>query len=199
MTEPEERRPAGEVLRAPFPWFGNVLQYAASLVHAGVLRIDEEGRIWRHAVVGRCQCRPIKPRRAENVNGNGYLRVTLQCPDGKTRSVMAQRVVWFVVHGTVPDRQINHLDLDRQNNAPSNLELTTQAENIKHSYANGRRKPWSEAHEWRPGRQRLSQETINQIRSHRRGGMALKAIAARFGISISHVHRLTSAPQGGGR
>lgn len=132
----------------------------------------------------------VAPRRAENVGNKGYLRLTIQMPNKSLKSVMAHRVVWASIFGDIPDgMQINHIDLDKTNNAPSNLELVSQSGNIRHSYANGRRKPWSDATEWR-GKPRVDDQAQQEIRDERKRGATLKEISQRFGVSISHVHRI---------
>lgn len=60
-----------------------------------------------------------------------YVRVirnaTADCP---RVTWYAHRVVWEAAHGPIPDgMQIDHLDCDAGNNALSNLELVTPAEN----------------------------------------------------------------------
>jgi hypothetical protein len=182
---------AAPVLKAPFPYFGNALDYCLWLVDNGVLSVDGEGRIWRHAIISHGRFVAIPSRRAENVGGKGYLRVSLQM-DGKLRCVMAHRVVYATRYGPPPAAiQINHKDLDKRNNRLDNLELVTQSGNIQHSYANGRARPWSVDIErpWR-GRRRCTPDRVNEIIAARRDGALLKDVALAFGISVSHVHRL---------
>ena len=46
--------------------------------------------------------------------------------------------------GAIPDGlQINHRDLNKQNNRPITSEVVTGSENIAHSYAHGRTEPWA--------------------------------------------------------
>ncbi len=187
-------------LRAPFPWFGEPpligMAVALDLITRGILRVDEEGRIWRCAANSRSGWRLLAAeRRAENVGGKGYLRLTLQ-HEGKQVQAMAHRVVWAIKHKQIPpeDRQINHDDLDKKNNQPCNLILCTGQENIQHSYAHGRTRPWSKVVDrpdakWR-GRPIVDESTKHDIRLSRASGSHLKQIAERFRISISHVHRI---------
>lgn len=167
---------------------------ALQLLRDGVLSIDDEGRVWRHAMVVRGSVRQISPRRAENTGGKGYLRVTMHTPGEGLSQTMAHRLVWESVNGTIPDgMQINHKDLNKQNNRLSNLELVTGAENIRHSYANGRAAPWSKVDRrtasWR-GQPMVSPETTAEIRAARVAGMIYREIAQRFGVSIAHACRL---------
>jgi hypothetical protein len=54
-----------------------------------------------------------------------------------------------------------------------------------------KRKPWTDATEWRPGRLRLTAEQRAEARRMREAGAVLAAVAARFGIAESHAHRVT--------
>lgn len=113
------------------------LRKALALVEAGVLSIDERGRIWRRRrILASGEIRPIRRRRAENVGGGNYLRVTWR-EGSRIVQVMAHRLVFAAVNGEVPPDhlQINHRDLNRQNNHPANLELVTQSANILHRIA----------------------------------------------------------------
>jgi hypothetical protein len=179
-------------IRAPFPWFGDAMAYAKAHVAAGVLRIDDEGRIWRTAEHRRGHWAQVPERRAENVGGKGYLRVSLHVPGHGLAIVMAHRLVYEVKRGPIPEGlEINHEDLNKQNNRPDNLEPVTGPQNIRHSYANGRTKPWSQATGWR-GRARVTEEQKQRAREMRAAGAPLKRIAAELGIGISHAHRITA-------
>jgi hypothetical protein len=169
-----------------------VMQHALTLLSNRTLSIDTEGRIWRHAIKTNTGRRlSITPRRAESIGGKGYLRIMLRI-DGRLRGVGAHRLVWTYHNGPIPDElQINHRDLNKHNNALNNLELVTASENIRHSYANSRPRPWHKAQYWR-GRRRVSAQQINEARHLRSSGTRLKDICATLGISISHAHRLTS-------
>jgi hypothetical protein len=178
-------------LRAPFPC---ALDVVLAQLAAGALRVDAGGTIWRVGVVRANDVGPVPPRRAENAGGNGYLRVTVGLPGGRTGSVMAHRIVWIVLRGPIPDGlQVNHRDLNKRNNHPDNLELVTGAENVRHALAHGVARSWSKrgrTGEWRPGKAVVSDAQVAAIRVRRAAGALLKDIAAEFGIAISHAHRL---------
>ena len=172
------------------------IQVALDLIASGVLSVDQEGRIWRNYIKTHGRWKAITPRRAENVGGKGYLRLTLTSQTGEAVQVMAHRVVWAIAHGTIPpdELQINHDDLNKQNNRPGNLILCTGAENIRHSYRHGRNHPWHKATTWR-GKPRVSEETKQEIRAQRKSGLSLKALSGMHGMSLSNVHRICA--QGG--
>jgi len=169
------------------------MAYALKLLRTGVLSIDGEGRIWRHFVLDRWGNRKaIEPRRAENASKKGYLRLSLNLPGkGKVVCVLAHRVVWTWLKGQIPDGlQINHDDLNKANNRPGNLEVTDGSGNIRHSYANGRKRPWSSAKEWRPGIAKRSEADYARLRKLRRDGMTQRAICEQEGISRTHLQRI---------
>ena len=70
-------------------------------------------------------------------NGNGYLRVKL-CKNNKSRRVLIHRLI---AEHFIPQPEgltvINHIDGNKQNNNISNLEWTTQKENIRHARETG--------------------------------------------------------------
>lgn len=189
-------------------WTGDAMAYALAHVEAGVLRVDDDGSIWR---ARRRHTRrhgewiSMAPRRVENLGGKGYWRVSLHVPElGSLAIVMAHRLVYEVKVGPIPDGlEINHKDLDKQNNRPDNLETVTGAQNTQHSYANGHTRPWSTATIWRPGRAVLTSEAKATARQMRSDKVSLKDIAAQLGISVSHAHRITRGeaqplrPEGG--
>jgi len=64
----------------------------------------------------------------------GYLRVGVSNDGGRTR-VLVHRLVamaWLVK----PDwaTEINHIDSDKENNRPENLEWSTRSKNVKHAF-----------------------------------------------------------------
>ncbi len=106
-------------------------------VHDGTFSIDEEGRVWRHYMLG-CGVRRtrlrIPTRRAEVPAFKGYLRIKFKV-DGRKVSVFAHRLVWQFFRGDIPDDlEPNHKDGIKSNNHPDNLELTTSSGNTTHAY-----------------------------------------------------------------
>ncbi len=184
------------VLRAPFPYSGDALEFALSYVATGLLRVDPDGSVWRVAELRRGRVVAVEPRRAETVGGKGYFRIVLGVPDkARNCSVAAHRLVYAALVGAIPDGlQINDRDLNKQNNRPDNLEVVTGSENIIHSYANGRTPSWSvmraNGGAWR-GKPLKTDAEVAEMQSLRASGALLRVIAARFGISTSQAHRLT--------
>lgn len=55
-------------------------------------------------------------RRAGCVNTRGYCQIRYS-----GRQVFAHRLAWFIVHGKLPDGEIDHIDGNRSNNRITNL------------------------------------------------------------------------------
>lgn len=168
------------------------MEYAKAHVADGVLRVDPEGRIWRCKILHRDgYYTNVKERRAEHVGGKGYLRVSLHVPiENRLAIVMAHCLVYEVLVGPIPSElQINHEDLDKKNNHPLNLKQMTGAENIQHSYANGRIHPWTYATDWR-GKPVVTDDIKAAIKARRSQGVILRLIADEFSLSTTHVHRI---------
>lgn len=148
-------------------------------VEIGLLRIDDEGRIWRRK--GR------RHVRAEKLTGNGYLQVRWMVM-GKRHHALAHRLVWRHFKGSIPDRlTINHKDGDKANNNLGNLELATYSEQAIHARRvlgkcrqDGEKNPAA----------KLTASEVVEIRRQRKSGQSLKAIAALFGISDKTVSKI---------
>lgn len=170
------------------------IDLALSYLRDGTLTIDDQGRIWRNYVRDRWGGRkPITPRRAENPKRKGYLAVTMGVPgERRTCMVLAHVLVWTWIHGPVPEgMQINHKDLDKANNEPSNLEIVTASGNIRHSYENGRPRPWRQTGgPWRPGKPRLTDAQKDEVVSLYLSGLGSHRISKQTGISKTHVERI---------
>jgi HNH endonuclease len=62
------------------------------------------------------------------LHGNGYMQVRL---DGSC--FQAHRLIWFLVTGHWPVKQIDHIDRNRANNAWGNLRLASRQQNSYNS------------------------------------------------------------------
>ena len=76
---------------------------------------------------------------SECIGKRGYVVVNLKCIDGKYRTFRWHRVIWTFFYGTIPeDKEINHVDENKQNNTLSNLSLCTHKENVNYGTRNER-------------------------------------------------------------
>jgi hypothetical protein len=97
-----------------------------SVSNLGRVRSERDGR-------GTVRGRILKERPHE-----GYVRYVLY-RDGKPRSLFGHALVAAAFLGPCPPgKEVNHVDEDKSNNRPSNLEYLTRLENVRHSAARHR-------------------------------------------------------------
>lgn len=107
-------------------------------IAAGHFEIRPDGTIWRlKQRDGWGKARSVKPRRAELKMRNGYLGIKMDV-NRKQCWAYAHRLIWTILRGPIQEGlQINHIDGDKTNNLPSNLELVTPSANTQHAYDMG--------------------------------------------------------------
>lgn len=154
------------------------------LLGLGDISIDEEGRVWRHGKrVGKTFSPYRQPRRIDLPDAAGYRIVKLTLTSGKRFSTSAHRIQWVKHHNSIPDGfEINHKDMDKDNNRIENLELATRKENIRHARQNRewRHKNRGEEHD----KSILTWEAVRFIREEVGSGRATqKAMADKFGVN----------------
>lgn len=98
----------------------------------------------------------------------------------------AHRIVYRAFYGEIPEGMtVNHIDGDKTNNSPSNLEAITNAENIAHARRNGLLR-------WRKNGKLVSAHlTADDVREIRRAYAAKEAtqdaLAKRFDTRQSNI------------
>jgi len=113
------------------------MEAALWAVKRGIIRVDRQGRVWRHKTHRNGVDTPIKPRRIECKLKSGYLGVCIRY-QGKQRCCAAHRLVWTVLRSKIPKYlEINHKNGIKDDNRPNNMELMTHSQNIIHAYENG--------------------------------------------------------------
>lgn len=76
-------------------------------------------------------------RYSNQINNYGYARINLII-QGRKRSVLVHRIIAMAfLQNPEGLPQVNHLDGDKTNNVPDNLEWCTAKENIAHAYRTG--------------------------------------------------------------
>ena len=118
---------------------------------------------------------------------DGYERVRLGTNGGKHA---VHRLVASAFGGeAVPkDMHVNHIDNDRRNNAPTNLEVVSCAENIRHAYEHGN-KHIGERH----NRAKLSDADVDSIRSRFDSGESAYSIWMSFPkVGYGHIKGICS-------
>jgi len=65
--------------------------------------------------------------------GAGYIKCTLHSGGDRVQTYL-HRVVCEAFNGPSNGREVNHIDGNKENNLPSNLEWVTRSENVNHGY-----------------------------------------------------------------
>jgi hypothetical protein len=153
-------------------------------IAAGHFEVRSDGTIWRLKLRDRGNnANPITPRRAELKMRNGYLGIKMDVAR-KQCWAYAHRLVWEALRGPIPaGMEINHIDGDKTNNHPSNLEAVTPSQNMEHAYRTGlKTRPRSVPAP-------ILQNFILPAKKLRAEGMSFKAIAETLGISQTTAFR----------
>lgn len=178
----------------------------------GYYEVSDMGRIRRAKPgVATFVGRPVQP-----VSGPGGYPQVQVCGGGKIRRMYLHHIVAETFHGPRPRGfVINHKDLDKSNNAASNLEYLSSRDNAMHALAVGRRRKgpmmsprplkggpqFGDAH-WsrrrpdliargeRMGGSKLKARDVRRIRSFRASGWTMQKIADRFGVSLAQISRI---------
>ena len=166
-----------------------------SIVAAGEMEIDSEGRIWRmkkrHGrgpLIGGggyqmgTRSSPCQRVRAEYLSPSGYLLVTTMTQGVRTVTG-AHRVVWTYFNGPIPEgKTINHKNGVKDDNKPDNLEPATYSEQRQHAlevlHVN-RNHPKGSLHP----KTHLTEADVLEIRRLRATGVMVKDLAVRYGIT----------------
>ena len=146
-------------------------------VLGGVLRIDNQGRIWRGA------------RRAENTSGK-YMHVRVM-RDGIRYQALAHRLVWLHFFGPIPGGLcLNHKNGQRHDNRPENLEIVTHRGNTAHAISTLKRHGALDQRGEKNHRAKLTAEQVADIRQRRKLGETLVSIGARYNVTMQTVSKI---------
>lgn len=122
-----------------------------------------------------------------DVDDKGYHKVTL-FNNGKRHYWKVHRLVAIAfVANTDGKPHINHIDGNKLNNCPDNLEWVTSAENNRHAADTGLQ--CSQKRE-RNANCKLTEQQVAEIRFLREKGILLKEIASQYGITFQNVWRI---------
>lgn len=100
----------------------------------GYYEISNFGNVKRIKV-----CRGTAGGKIKTYLGNGYSKVDLYISQKRKKSYIHRLIAEAFIPNHQNKSQINHIDNNRANNAISNLEWTTQKENIHHCIKSGRK------------------------------------------------------------
>ena len=120
-------------------------------------------------------------------SGRGYLTLQLRADSGELERHYIHRIIATLFVQCDPSRpHVNHLDGNKHNNAASNLEWCTSAENLRHARTsglnnlNGEHNPMA----------KYTAAQVAHIRALRAEGHPYSAIAKTIGCSIMQANRI---------
>ena len=137
------------------------------------------------------QVRPLLPKRlpgtalSQSINPQGKCYVTL-CERGQRKTKAVHRLVAAAFHGkpTKGRPEVNHIDGDRANNRPENLEYCSRSENMIHAYRVLGRYPTKArprgATHWKAA---LTEGLVRVARARHAAGERIAQIAVDLGVS----------------
>lgn len=172
--------------------------------YEGIYAASGDGRIWSYP---RSWTSGNGVRRSHpgfflkgDVGRLGYVRVTLHSPNGRHRFLVHRLVAmaWHPNPNALP--HTNHIDGNKQNNQPSNIEWCTQSHNELHAWATGLKADTPERREIRrtvakrvnaPRRKLTSTQAVD-VRARHAAGETISSIARDLVVSRSTIGRVVS-------
>lgn len=125
--------------------------------------------------------------RKKKTTNCGYQEVNLYL-DGAYKYKTVHRLV---AEAFLPNPQkkgcVCHLDGNKQNNCVENLYWGTQSENMLDHYKSGGKVTWGEL-----ANKKLKEKDVRQILRMLKDGVTQSKVAARFGVTQSHISRLST-------
>ena len=168
-------------------------------VAMGWFSVDSQGRIWRHARLQGGGVSSLtwkkEPTRAEkSAHGKGSYPRVMFTHDGLRYSVDAHRVSWLVANRRwIPQgMEINHIDGDRTNQSPANLELVTRSQNAAHAIRVIGRKERQQQGEANSSAQLNSEQVLEMRRLWQSKAMTQREIGDRFGVKQTTVNNVVN-------
>lgn len=115
---------------------------------------------------------------------DGYMRFMLYRDDGKRKTMSAHRLSYSSFVGElITGMTIDHLDGNKKNNRPHNLEQVSSVENAKRFY---------ERNNVIAHNRKLTIEQANQARGLRASGKSYQKIADIYGVHWSTIHAIVN-------
>lgn len=119
---------------------------------------------------------------------DGYLKTMLLGDAGKYKSWRVHKWIALTYIGEKPKGlEVNHIDGDKANNAPSNLEYVTRSRNLLHAYEIDLIQPKKGSLN---GNSKLTEDEVIEIRTHAKRNApnyGRKNLACKYGVSEAQI------------
>lgn len=119
---------------------------------------------------------------------NGYLYVSIKMLDKRPKFLVSRLVASAFCEGFLPELTVNHIDGNKENNLPSNLEWVTKEDNTRHEWRTGLVNLRGENH---PS-SKLTVDQVRNIRACMRSGVSPTKLARAVGVSVSMLYKIKS-------
>ena len=165
--------------------------------YEGLYEVSSHGRVKSVERISPQGHRLRERIRKPYIDRYGYPAVNL-CKNGIVKNIPVHRLVctaWHENEDSLPT--INHIDGDKKNNAPDNLEWASHSQNIQHAFDTGLKKPSRvKRYGERNPHCKVSTRNIQKIRTlYATGKHTQKGLGAMFGIKQSQVGRIVRNEQ----
>ncbi len=149
-----------------------------------IKRVDSFPDYWVDTRGNVFSCKTRKHRLKPYIDIQGYCYLTLR-EKGNRRRDAVHRIAAKAFLGTRPlGKEVNHKDLDKENNCVENLEYITHKDNSLHAAANGK---MAHHHGDKNGRAKLTWPQVKRMRTQHKSGVGTAILSRQYGVSKSQV------------
>jgi len=154
---------------------------------------DEKGNVWTTNWKNSGQTRMMKPA----IGADGYPQSMFRRDDGKYVTMKIHKVVALAYYGERKEgMEVNHMNGNKLDNRPENLDYCTRSFNVWHSFVEGLQKPKRGEDN---GHAKLTEAAVREIRHTAATGgryYGRARLAAKFGVSEAHVKDIVNQRRG---
>lgn len=121
------------------------------------------------------------------IGSQGYLQISVKAGAKRTKYLLHRLVASAFCEGFTPGLTVNHIDGNKLNNLPANLEWVLKADNTKHQWRTGLVDLRGEANPLH----KLTNDDVIAVKMALDAGEKAPHIAKRFGVSASLIYKIS--------